>query len=122
VNGLRHSHQTSFTAKALLACFALAMLSKESAVVFFPLVLLGDYAVGKWKPRIRYALAAGLALLYLGLLWKVQGGRFGPAEIPMVDNPLAHRACVRRAEGAHGFVHPRSSLRTAGYFDGARIL
>jgi protein O-mannosyl-transferase len=75
---------------ASLACFGLAMLSKESAVVFFPLVLLGDYAIGKWKPRIRYALAAGLALLYLGLLWKVQGGRFGPAEIPMVDNPLAH--------------------------------
>ena len=41
---------------ASLACFALAMLSKESAVAFFPLVLLGDYAIGKWKPRIRYAL------------------------------------------------------------------
>src|SRR5271169_3387767 len=74
---------------ASLACFALAMLSKESAVAFFPLVLLGDYAIGKWKPRIRYALAAGLTLLYLGLLWKVQGGRFGPAEIPLFDNPLA---------------------------------
>jgi tetratricopeptide (TPR) repeat protein len=75
---------------ASLACFALAMLSKESAVAFFPLVLLGDYATGKWKPRLRYALAAGLSLLYLGLLWKVQGGRFGPAEIPTTDNPLAH--------------------------------
>ncbi len=75
---------------ASLACFALAMLSKESAVAFFPLVLLGDYARGKWKPRLRYALAAGLSLLYLGLLWKVQGGRFGPAEIPATDNPLAH--------------------------------
>ena len=73
-----------------LACFALAVLSKESAVAFFPLVLLGDYAIGKWKPRLRYALAAGLTLLYLLLLWTVQGGRFGPAEIPMVDNPLAH--------------------------------
>ncbi len=75
---------------ASLSCFALAMLSKESAVAFFPLVLLGDYATGKWKPRARYAMCAGLALLYLGVVWKAQGGRFGPAEIPLVDNPLAH--------------------------------
>ena len=34
----------------------------------------------RWPPASR--------LLYLGLLWKVQGGRFGPAEISMVDNPL----------------------------------
>jgi tetratricopeptide (TPR) repeat protein len=74
---------------ASLACFALAMLSKESAVVFLPLVLLGDYAIGKWKPRLRYALEGGLTLLYLGLLWKIQGGRFVQAGIPMVDNPLA---------------------------------
>ncbi len=72
-----------------LICFALALLSKESAIAFLPLVPLGDYAIGKWKPRLRYALAAGLAALYLGLLWKVQGGRFGPAAIPAADNPLA---------------------------------
>jgi protein O-mannosyl-transferase len=75
---------------ASLACFALAMLSKESAVAFFPLVLVGDYAMGKWKPRLRYALAGGLTLLYLGLLWKIQGGRFGQAGNSMVDNPLAN--------------------------------
>ncbi len=75
---------------ASLARFAMAMLSKESAVAFFPLVVLGDYAIGKWKPRLRYALAAGLTMLYLGLLWKIQGGRFGPAEISIVDNPLVH--------------------------------
>ena len=73
-----------------LVCFALAMLSKESAVAFFPLVLLGDFAMGKWKPRLRYALAAGLTLLYLGVLWKVQGGRLGRPEISMADNPLAY--------------------------------
>jgi protein O-mannosyl-transferase len=73
---------------ASLACFGLAMLSKESAVAFFPLVLLGDYATGKWKSRIRYALCAAVTLLYLGLLWKTQGGRFGSAEISIVDNPL----------------------------------
>jgi hypothetical protein len=73
-----------------LFCFALAMLSKESAVAFLPLILLGDYATGKWKPRIRYALASGLTLLYLGFVWKAQGGRFGPAVIPALDNPLAN--------------------------------
>jgi protein O-mannosyl-transferase len=72
-----------------LVCFALAMLSKESAVAFFPLVLLGDYATGKWKPRLRYALAGGLGLLYLGVLRKVQGGHFGQNGISMIDNPLA---------------------------------
>jgi len=75
---------------ASLACFALAVLSKESAVAFFPLVLLGDYVIGKWKPRTHYAMAAGLTLLYLGFLWKVEGGRFGPAEISTFDNPLAN--------------------------------
>jgi Tfp pilus assembly protein PilF len=72
-----------------LACFALALLSKESAVVFLPLVLVGDYARGKWKTNGRYALIAGVTALYLGLLWKVQGGRFGQQSISWLDNPLA---------------------------------
>jgi tetratricopeptide (TPR) repeat protein len=72
-----------------LICFILALLSKESAVVFLPLVLVGDYARGKWKPRVRYALIAGVTLMYLGLLWKVQGGRFGQLTISQLDNPLA---------------------------------
>jgi hypothetical protein len=75
---------------ASLACFAMALLSKESAVAFFPLVILGDFAIGKWKPRIQYALHGGLTAAYLGLLWKVQGGRFGQTEINMVDNPLGN--------------------------------
>jgi tetratricopeptide (TPR) repeat protein len=75
---------------ASLACFAMALLSKESAVAFFPLVILGDFAIGKWKPRIQYALQGGLTAAYLGLLWKVQGGRFGQTEINMVDNPLGN--------------------------------
>ena len=72
-----------------LICFILALLSKESAVVFLPLLLVGDYARGKWKPRLRYALIAGVTLAYLGLLWKVQGGRFGQITISQLDNPLA---------------------------------
>lgn len=81
---------------ASLACFVLAMLSKESAVAFLPLLLVGDYATGKWKPPLRYALSAGVTLLYLGLVWQAEGGRFGPADIPVVDNPLAHLPGVWR--------------------------
>jgi len=72
-----------------LLCFALAALSKESAVAFLPLALLGDYATGRWKPLPRYARIGGLTLLYLGLLWRVQGGRFGQPSISPLDNPLA---------------------------------
>ena len=72
-----------------LLCFALAMLSKESAVAAFPLVLLGDYATGRWKPRLRYAGVAGIALLYLALLRTAQGGHFGQPSISQLDNPLA---------------------------------
>jgi len=67
----------------------LALLSKESAVVFLPLLLLGDYARGKWKTRLRYALIGGITLVYLGVLWKAQGGRFGQVTISQLDNPLA---------------------------------
>ncbi len=72
-----------------LLCFALAMLSKESAVAAFPLVLLGDYATGRWKPRLRYAGVAGITLLYLALLRTAQGGHFGQPSISLMDNPLA---------------------------------
>ena len=72
-----------------LVCFILALLSKESAVIFLPLLLVGDYARGSWKPRLRYAVIAGFTLVYLGVLWKVQGGRFGQITISQLDNPLA---------------------------------
>lgn len=73
----------------VLLCFALALLSKESAVAFLPLVLAGDYVRGKWKPLPRYGWIAGVTLLYVALLWEVQGGRFGGADISFLDNPLA---------------------------------
>jgi len=72
-----------------LICFVLALLSKESAVVFLPLLLVGDYARGTWKPRFRYGAIAALTLVYLGVLWKLQGGRFGQPTISQLDNPLA---------------------------------
>jgi protein O-mannosyl-transferase len=71
-----------------LVCFALALLSKESAVVFLPLVMIGDYVRGKWRPRLRYWRIAGVTVMYLAVLWNVQGGRFGPAHISDLDNSL----------------------------------
>src|SRR5258708_28423309 len=74
---------------AALICFLLALLSKESAAAFLALVLVGDYARGEWKPRLRYARIAGVTLLYVGLLWKIQAGHIGPANVSLLVNPLA---------------------------------
>src|SRR5262249_16427365 len=70
-----------------LAGFALALLAKESAVVFLPLVLATDYLRRSFRPRWRYVSLAGLVVLYLAMFSKVQGGRFGTV-IPFLDNPL----------------------------------
>jgi tetratricopeptide (TPR) repeat protein len=72
-----------------LLCFLLALLSKESAVAFVPLVLAGDFARGKWKPLSRYLPIIGVALAYLAVFWKIEGGRFGEVSISVLDNPLA---------------------------------
>jgi tetratricopeptide (TPR) repeat protein len=72
-----------------MLCFLLALLSKESAVTFVPLVIAGDYARGKWKAISRYGGIAGLAALYLALFWKLEGGRFGEKSVSFLDNPLA---------------------------------
>jgi protein O-mannosyl-transferase len=71
-----------------LVFFLLALLSKESAVVFLPLALIGDYARGKMKPLYRYGWITGLTVLYLGVLWRIGGSRFGQNYIPFLDNPL----------------------------------
>lgn len=70
------------------ASFALALLSKESAVCLLPLVFAGDYATGKWKPWWRYTGIAFLTTVYIGVLWKVQGGHFGAGSVAVLDNPL----------------------------------
>ena len=72
-----------------LLCFLLAMMSKESAIAFVPLALIGDYARGKLKPASRYGWYAGMGVLYLVLLWNAQGGRFGEKGFSPIDNPLA---------------------------------
>lgn len=74
---------------AALGCFALSLLSKESAVMFAPLVVAVDYVSNKLKPIHRYVSLAGLTVVYLAALWKVQGDRFGPHRISVLDNPLA---------------------------------
>ena len=72
-----------------LACYVLALLSKEPAVVYFPLVVVGDYARRQFKPLARYGWAGIVTIVYLASLWKIQGGRFGPTDISFLDNPLA---------------------------------
>src|SRR5271157_154342 len=83
---LLHLHDRPILA---LVCFVLALMSKESAVAFVPLALAGDYARGKLKPLCRYAWIAGVAVVYIALLWEIQGGRFGEKEVLFLDNPLA---------------------------------
>ncbi len=73
-----------------LLCFLFALLSKESAVVFVPLVLAGDYAQGKLRSIGRYAGIAVAGGAYLVVLRRIQGGHYGPNGITFLDNPLAH--------------------------------
>lgn len=72
-----------------LLCFLLALLSKESAVAFLPLVVAGDFVRAKWRPVWRYVAVAGVAVIYLGVFWRIEGGRFGEVSISFLDNPLA---------------------------------
>jgi protein O-mannosyl-transferase len=71
---------------ASLICFALALLSKESAIAFVPLALAGDYARGKFKPAYRYVAIVGVAAIYAIVLWKAQG--FAEKTL-FLNNPLA---------------------------------
>ncbi len=71
-----------------LIAFVLALGAKESAVVFPGFVLLGDFVRGRWKPWWRYAALGGVSLAYLAILWNVQGGHFGAALVPRLDNAL----------------------------------
>jgi protein O-mannosyl-transferase len=73
---------------ALLSLIA-AVLSKESAVVFLPLVIAGDYLRARMKAWHRYAGIAGVVAMYMLLLWNVQGGHFGERKVDFIDNPLA---------------------------------
>lgn len=71
-----------------LSCVVLALLSKESAIGLLPLAVAGDYAKGQLKSWTRYAAIAVVSFLYIGALWKIQGGHFGAAAVSVLDNPL----------------------------------
>jgi Flp pilus assembly protein TadD len=73
-----------------LFCFLLALMSKESAVSFVPVVLFGDYLRGKFKPRLVYLWIIFVAVGYAGALWIAQGGTFGEHGVAALDNPLAN--------------------------------
>src|SRR5262249_10246556 len=83
-----------------LVSFILALLAKESALAFVPLLIVGDYARGRWKVA-RYWGIAGTAAAYLALLWHVQGGQFGEkGVVNFLDNPLAHLSPALRIANA----------------------
>lgn len=73
-----------------ILCLLLAMMSKESAVVFPALAVVGDLARGKLKPAVRYLCIASTVAAYLALFWRVEGRRFGEKGVAFVDNPLAY--------------------------------
>src|SRR5215472_860390 len=71
-----------------VVCLCLALLSKESAVVFVPLIVIGDYLRGRlWLPR--YGWLIGFAAVYLVTFWKLEGYRWGEKRVALLDNPLA---------------------------------
>lgn len=72
-----------------LVCFLFSLMSKESAVVFLPLILAGDYARSKFKPLYRYAAVFAASFLYMAAFWKLEGGTFGEKSITFLDNPLS---------------------------------
>src|SRR5258706_3311732 len=68
---LLHLHDREIAASV---CLLLARLSKESAVAFFPLTLIGAFYLGRWEPTLRYLRIAGVPLLHLALLCESHGG------------------------------------------------
>jgi len=72
-------------------CAVMGMLAKESAVVFLPLVLLGDFLRRKVTAHAAraYAVFAGATVGFLWVLRRAQGGKFGEKSVSFLDNPLA---------------------------------
>jgi tetratricopeptide (TPR) repeat protein len=74
---------------SVLFCLLLAVMAKESAVVFLGLVLVGDVARGKLKPLLRYASILGVTALYLAVFWTLKGGHFSDLPVAFYNNPLS---------------------------------
>jgi protein O-mannosyl-transferase len=85
-----------------LACFALALLSKENALAYPGCLLLTDYLLGMPRGLSRRGRNLELvgvlstAALYLLLRWKVLGSLMEIAAIPRSDNLLAGVTAGRR--------------------------
>jgi Tfp pilus assembly protein PilF len=83
-----------------LLCFALAVLSKESAVAFLPLVIVGDYATSRWKTLSGYLRIAAVTVLYLAVLWQVRRIHPHISGTPFMDNPLVALPALPRVLNA----------------------
>jgi tetratricopeptide (TPR) repeat protein len=79
------------------ACYALALLSKESALMFFPLAVVMDYLfpgdAPRW-PRRHYAGYALAAAAWFGLWMTVHADAVMPP--PFIDNPLVGVSLLQR--------------------------
>lgn len=91
--GLRKGGAWQLAAATL---YLLAILSKETAIVGLPVILLWDRLLrgaenpdGARRRRHSYWLWAGAVLLYAVMRWNAVGG-LAPPEIPFLDNPAAH--------------------------------
>jgi hypothetical protein len=93
-------------------------------------VALGYSESGVWADTAYRSAASAAFLIWNGFVSHihckkrkaVHAGGDAASQQCEFDNPLAHRACVRRAEGAHGFVHPNRRHRTGNDQDRPRNL
>ncbi|MCW3102744.1 MAG: hypothetical protein JWO09_1184 [Bacteroidetes bacterium] len=84
------SNQKALSLIAYLFCFFLALLSKESAIVFIAIVPLFIYFFTEFPLKKNLLLtfaAAGVAIIYL-LIHKSVIGSIGLSNIPAIDNSL----------------------------------
>ena len=107
----REGRSPAVLVAASLGCYFAALLSKENALVFLPLVIAGDLLLDQrklqgapvtkaWRWRITrfYLPCIGVTLAYFILrrLLYYQPLLRVPAQIQFVDNPLAHVATTAR--------------------------
>ncbi len=80
------------------AIFAVALLSKESAVAFLALAPVADYACRLLRPRT-YAIYATVLGAFL-VVRRIMAGGLTLSLIPFIDNPLAHQDAYWRVLNA----------------------
>jgi tetratricopeptide (TPR) repeat protein len=80
-------------------CFWLALGSKESAICFFPILLMADWIYRRKISAVAYGGYAAATLLYLAMRAHAVG-LLGINFIPMVNNPLASLSAPLRMGNA----------------------